>query len=93
MFNSNKTFNSEKKFFQLLNDKLKNIVGKFDIGSHQNILKRGYAYIKNLKDNSFIKSAKNIEEKTNLTITFHDGSIEAISKKSKIFEHFTTYFL
>ena len=79
--NKVKFFNSEKKFFQLLNDKLKNIVGKFDIGSHQNILKRGYAYIKNLKDNSFIKSAKNIEEKTNLTITFHDGSIEAISKK------------
>ncbi len=73
--------NSEKRFFQLLNDKLKSIVGKFDIGAHGNVLKRGYAYIKNLKNNSFIKSAKNIEEKTNLKITFHDGSIEAISKK------------
>ena len=56
-------------------------MGKFDIGAHGNVLKRGYAYIKNLKNNSFIKSAKNIEEKTNLKITFHDGSIEAISKK------------
>ena len=73
--------NSEKKFFSLLNDKLKNIVGKLDIGSHQNTLKRGYAYIKNLKNNLFIKSVKDVKDKTNLKITFHDGSIEAISKK------------
>ena len=76
-----KFINSEKKFFSLLNDKLKNIVGKLDIGSHQNTLKRGYAYIKNLKNNLFIKSVKDIKDETSLKITFHDGSIEAISKK------------
>jgi len=76
-----KFINSERKFFSLLGDKLKSIVGKFDIGSHQNTLKRGYAYIKNLKTNLFIKSVKDIKDKTNLKITFHDGNIEAISKK------------
>ena len=76
-----KFINSEKKFFDLVDDKLKGIVGKFDIGSHQNTLKRGYTYIKDLKNNLFIKSVKDIKDKTNLTITFHDGSIEAISKK------------
>ena len=75
--------NSEKKFFNILSDKLKSIVGKFDIGSHQNTLKRGYTYIKNLKNNLFIKSVKDIKDKTNLKITFHDGTIEAISKKKK----------
>ena len=76
-----KFINSEKKFFDLVDDKLKGIVGKFDIGSHQNTLKRGYTYIKDLKNNLFIKSVKDIKDKTNLTITFHDGNIEAISKK------------
>ena len=76
-----KFINSEKKFFDLVDDKLKGIVGKFDIGSHQNTLKRGYTYIKDLKNNLFIKSVKDIKDKTNLKITFHDGTIQAISKK------------
>ena len=76
-----KFINSEKKFFNLLDEKLKSIVGKFDIGSHQNTLKRGYAYVKNLKNNLFIKSVKDIKDETSFKITFHDGSIKAISKK------------
>ena len=78
-----KFINSEKKFFNLLDEKLKSIVGKFDIGSHQNTLKRGYAYVKNLKNNLFIKSVKDIKDETSFKITFHDGSIKAISKKKK----------
>ena len=78
-----KFINSEKKFFNLLDEKLKSIVGKFDIGSHQNTLKRGYAYVKNLKNNLFIKSVKDIKDETSFKITFHDGSIKSISKKKK----------
>ncbi len=76
-----KFINSEKRFFSLLDDKLKSIVGKFNIGSHENTLKRGYTYVKDLKNNLFIKSAKNIKHKTNIKITFYDGTIKAITKK------------
>ena len=45
------------------------------------VLKRGYTYIKDLKNNLFIKSAKNIKENANLKISFYDGNIKAIAKK------------
>ena len=76
-----KFFDSEKKFFCLLSDKLKNEVGKLEIGSHQNTLKRGYTYIKDSKNNLFLKRVKNIKNETNLKITFYDGTIDAIPKK------------
>ena len=68
-------------FFDLLRNRLKSEVGKLEIGSHQNTLKRGYTYIKDLKNNLFIKSAKNIKENANLKISFYDGNIKAIAKK------------
>ena len=77
----NKFINSEKFFFDLLRNRLKSEVGKLEIGSHQNTLKRGYTYIKDLKNNLFIKSAKNIKENANLKISFYDGNIKAIAKK------------
>ena len=76
-----KFIDSEKKFFCLLSDKLKNEVGKLEIGSHQNTLKRGYTYIKDSKNNLFLKRLKNIKNETNLKITFYDGTIDAIPKK------------
>ena len=76
-----KFIDSEKKFFCLLSDKLKNEVGKLEIGSHQNTLKRGYTYIKDSKNNLFLKRVKNIKNETNLKITFYDGTIDAIPKK------------
>ena len=76
----NKFINSEKFFFDLLRNRLKSEVGKLEIGSHQNTLKRGYTYIKDLKNNLFIKSAKNIKENANLKISFYDGNIKAIAK-------------
>ena len=77
----NKFINSEKFFFDLLRNRLKSEVGKLEIGSHQNTIKRGYTYIKDLKNNLFIKSAKNIKENANLKISFYDGNIKAIAKK------------
>ena len=74
-------FNAEKNFQHSKKDRLKNIIGKFNIGSHQNTLKRGYTYIKNLKNDLFVKNAKEIKDKTNIKITFHDGIIKAITKK------------
>ena len=71
----------ENFFFDLLRNRLKSEVGKLEIGSHQNTLKRGYTYIKDLKNNLFIKSAKNIKENANLKISFYDGNIKAIAKK------------
>ena len=76
-----KFIDSEKKFFCLLSDKLKNEVPKLEIGSHQNTLKRGYTYIKDSKNNLFLKRVKNIKNETNLKITFYDGTIDAIPKK------------
>ena len=76
-----KFINSEKKFFVLLEDKLKNEFEKLEIGSHHNTLKRGYTYIKNLENDTFLKRAKDIKDKTNLKIVFHDGNIKATSKK------------
>ena len=49
-----KFIDSEKKFFCLLSDKLKNEVGKLEIGSHQNTLKRGYTYIKDSKEKDYL---------------------------------------
>ena len=79
----NDFFISDKKFLSSIDEKVKSIIGKFNIGSHKNTLKRGYTYIKNLKNNSFIKSSKTISPNTDLSINFYDGNIKAISKKKK----------
>ena len=73
--------NSIKVFIKSKEDKLENLSGKLEIASPKNILKRGYTYIKNLKNDSYIKSINDITDKTDIKIRFHDGTIEAITKK------------
>ena len=52
-----------------------------EIVSPDNILKRGYTYIKDSKSDTYIKNAIDIKSKLNIKIKFHDGTIEAITKK------------
>ena len=54
------------KLFKVLEDKLDYIISKFNIGSHINTLKRGYAFVRDIKNKSFVSLVKNI--KSNLII-------------------------
>ena len=75
--------NSDSKFFKILDDKLRNIISKFNIGSHINTLKRGYTFIRNIKNKSFITASRNIKSNQDISITFYDGTIKAITKEKK----------
>ena len=80
----NKQFKrSDSKFFKTLQDKLHYIIGKFNIGSHVNTLKRGYAFVKNINNKSFVTIAKDIKPNDNISITFYDGTVEATTKEKK----------
>ena len=80
----NKKFkNSDLKFFKALEDKLHYIISKFNIGSHINTLKRGYTFIRNIKNKSFITASRNIKSNQDISITFYDGTIKAITKEKK----------
>ena len=77
----NKKFkNSDLKLFKVLEDKLHYIISKFNIGSHINTLKRGYTFIRNIKNKSFITASRNIKSSQDISITFYDGTIKAITK-------------
>jgi|TARA_B100000315_G_scaffold240040_1_gene259480 exodeoxyribonuclease VII large subunit len=77
-----KRFNScDPRFFNRIKENLNHIKTKFNIGSHINTLKRGYVYLKNAKDNSFITNSANIKNNTIISINFYDGKIKAITKK------------
>tara|TARA_B100000029_G_scaffold476009_1_gene519798 strand:+ start:12941 stop:14176 length:1236 start_codon:yes stop_codon:yes gene_type:complete len=77
-----KRFNNSVKVSILSKDnELKNFSKVLEVVSPKNILKRGYAYIKDLKRDIYIKSVNDIKDKTNIKIRFHDGTIEAITKK------------
>jgi len=80
----NKKFkNSDLKLFKVLEDKLHYIISKFNIGSHINTLKRGYTFIRNIKNKSFITASRNIKSSQDISITFYDGTIKAITKEKK----------
>ena len=80
----NKKFkNSDLKLFKVLEDKLHYIISKFNIGSHINTLKRGYTFIRNIKNKSFITASRNIKSNQDISITFYDGTIKAITKEKK----------
>ena len=80
----NKKFkNSDLKLFKALEDKLHYIISKFNIGSHINTLKRGYTFIRNIKNKSFITASRNIKSSQDISITFYDGTIKAITKEKK----------
>jgi len=80
----NKKFkNSDLKLFKALEDKLHYIISKFNIGSHINTLKRGYTFIRNIKNKSFITASRNIKSNQDISITFYDGTIKAITKEKK----------
>jgi len=80
----NKKFkNSNLKLFKVLEDKLHYIISKFNIGSHINTLKRGYTFIRNIKNKSFITASRNIKSNQDISITFYDGTIKAITKEKK----------
>ena len=80
----NKKFkNSDLKLFKVLEDKLDYIISKFNIGSHINTLKRGYAFVRDIKNKSFVSLVKNIKSNQDISITFYDGTIKAITKEKK----------
>ena len=80
----NKKFkNSDLKLFKVLEDKLHYIISKFNIGSHINTLKRGYTFIRNIKNKSFITASRNIKSNQDISITFYAGTIKAITKEKK----------
>ncbi len=77
-----KRFNSIAKVFITFKEKeLKNLSKLLEVVSPKNILKRGYTYVKDLKNDTYIKSINKIKDKTNIKIRFHDGIIQAITKK------------
>ena len=77
-----KRFNSIAKVFISFKEKeLKNLSKLLEVVSPKNILKRGYTYVKDLKNDTYIKSINKIKDKTNIKIRFHDGIIQAITKK------------
>ena len=75
--------NSDLKLFKVLEDKLHYIISKFNIGSHINTLKRGYTFIRNIKNKSFITASRNIKSNQDISITFYDGTVKAITKEKK----------
>ena len=78
----NKKFkNSDLKLFKVLEDKLDYIISKFNIGSHINTLKRGYAFVRDIKNKSFVSLVKNIKSNQDISITFYDGTIKATTKE------------
>mgnify|MGYP000038203336 CR=1 FL=1 len=80
----NKKFkNSDLKLFKVLEDKLHYIISKFNIGSHINTLKRGYAFVRDIKNKSFVSLVKNIKSNQDISITFYDGTIKATTKEKK----------
>ena len=80
----NKKFeNSDLKLFKVLEDKLDYIISKFNIGSHINTLKRGYAFVRDIKNKSFVSLVKNIKSNQDISITFYDGTIKATTKEKK----------
>ena len=73
--------NVAKIFISSKEEKLKNLSKLLEIVSPDNILKRGYTYIKDSKSDTYIKNAIDIKSKLNIKIKFHDGTVEAITKK------------
>ncbi|MBK47717.1 MAG: exodeoxyribonuclease VII large subunit [Pelagibacteraceae bacterium] len=75
-FENSVKFNVENK-----KSKLKSLTSQLEIASPRNILKRGYVYVKNLKNDSYLKSINDINGEINIKIGFHDGIIKATTKK------------
>ena len=73
--------NVAKIFISSKEEKLKNLSKLLEIVSPDNILKRGYTYIKDSKSDTYIKNAIDIKSKLNIKIKFHDGTVQAITKK------------
>ena len=75
-FENSVKFNVENK-----KSKLKSLTSQLEIASPRNILKRGYVYVKNLKNDSYLKSINDINGEINIKIGFHDVIIKATTKK------------
>ena len=73
--------NVAKIFISSKEEKLKNLSKLLEIVSPDNILKRGYTYIKDSKSDTYMKNAIDIKSKLNIKIKFHDGTVQAITKK------------
>ncbi|MEG1448318.1 MAG: exodeoxyribonuclease VII large subunit [Oscillospiraceae bacterium] len=76
--------NIEKKLDFIKNNKKKQLLaicGLIEQKNPVNILTKGYSLC--YKENSLIKSTKNIENGDNIKIRFHDGEVMAVVKKTK----------